>query len=253
MEYARSLRMLRNGWDKALRTEYFEWFLKAANYRGGASFIQFMTRIRADAVATLSEREKIDLAEILTRKPEAKSPLEAATATLAGRTTSTNWTVDALSGVSDRMRGRDFERGRKMFAATACFSCHRFNNEGGANGPDLTSSGHRYAPRDLLDQIINPSKEINEQFVPVQVTELDGRTHHGIIVNLSRDTIRINTDLANPDQRIGLDRKQIKSISPSPVSPMPPGLLNLLEKEEIFDLVAYILSGGNPEDKRFSN
>lgn len=253
MEYARSLRMLRNGWDKALRTEYFEWFLKAANYRGGASFIQFMTRIRADAVATLSEREKIDLAEILTRKPEAKSPLEAATATLAGRTTSTNWTVDALSGVSDRMRGRDFERGRKMFAATACFSCHRFNNEGGANGPDLTSSGHRYAPRDLLDQIINPSKEINEQFVPVQVTELDGRTHHGIIVNLSRDTIRINTDLANPDQRIGLDRKQIKSISPSPVSPMPPGLLNLLEKEEIFDLVAYILSGGNPEDERFKD
>ncbi len=253
MEYARSLRMLRNGWTHALRTNYFEWFLKAANYRGGASFVQFMSRIRADAVATLTEREKIDLAEILMRKPEAKSPLEAATATLAGRTASTNWAVDDLSRVGDHMRGRDFERGRKMFAATACFSCHRFNNEGGANGPDLTSAGHRYSPRDLLDQIINPSKEINEQFVPVQVTQVDGQTHYGIIVNLNRDTIWINTDLANPDQRIVLDRKRIKSISPSPVSPMPPGLLNRLEKEEIFDLLAYILSGGNPQDERFAN
>lgn len=253
MEYARSLRMLRNGWTHALRANYFEWFLKAANYRGGASFVQFMTRIRADAVATLTEQEKIDLREILMRKPEAKSPLEAATATLAGRITSTNWTMDDLSRVGDHMRGRDFERGRKMFAATACFSCHRFNNEGGANGPDLTSAGHRYSPRDLLDQIVNPNKEINEQFVPVQVTQLEGQTVYGIIVNLNRDMIQINTDLANPDQRIGLDRKRIKSINPSPVSPMPPGLLNRLEKEEIFDLVAYILSGGNPEDKRFSN
>ena len=253
MEYARSLRMLRNGWTHALRTDYFEWFLKAANYRGGASFVQFMTRIRADAVATLSEQEEIDLREILMRKAEAKSPLEAATAALAGRTTYTNWKVDDLSGVGDHMRGRDFERGRKMFAATACFSCHRFNNEGGANGPDLTSAGYRYSPRDLLDQIINPSKEINEQFVPVQVTQLEGQTFYGIIVNLNKDTIRINTDLANPDQTIGLDRKGIESIDPSPISPMPPGLLNLLEKEEIFDLVAYILSGGNPEDMRFSN
>ena len=98
MEYARSLRMLRNGWTTPCAVNYFEWFLKAANYRGGASFVQFMTRIRADAVATLSEQEKIDLKGILMRKPEAKSPLEAATATLAGRTTYTNWTVMIYPG-----------------------------------------------------------------------------------------------------------------------------------------------------------
>jgi hypothetical protein len=34
---------------------------------------------------------------------------------------------------------------------------------------------------------------------------------------------------------------------------MPPGLINMLTKEEIFDLTAYVLSGGNPDDKRFSN
>ncbi|MCS5572894.1 MAG: hypothetical protein NZ789_08155, partial [Pseudomonadales bacterium] len=36
MQYARSIRMLKTGWTPGLQTAYFEWFLKAANYRGGA-------------------------------------------------------------------------------------------------------------------------------------------------------------------------------------------------------------------------
>ena len=55
---------------------------------------------------------------------------------------------------------------RKMFGAAACFTCHRFGNEGGMTGPDLTSAGRRYSIKDLLEQIVTPSKEINEQFRP---------------------------------------------------------------------------------------
>jgi len=251
MEYARSLRMLKTGWTNALRTTYFEWFLRAANFRGGASFVAFIENIRKDAEATLTAIEKTDLAELLAREPEVKSSLEAAMSALAGRTNFTNWNLDDLSEAGNQMSGRDFGRGRKMFAASACFSCHRFNNEGGATGPDLTSAGGRYSPHDFLDQIINPSKEINEQFVPVQVTMLDGSTVHGVIVNLSKDIVHVNTDLTNPNQRTAVDRKLVKSLDPSPVSPMPPMLLGRLEKEEIYDLVAYVLSGGNPKDKRF--
>jgi hypothetical protein len=50
----------------------------------------------------------------------------------------------------------DFETGRKMFGAAACFACHRYGNAGGMNGPDLTGAGGRYSPRDLLDQIGRP-------------------------------------------------------------------------------------------------
>ena len=253
MEYARSLRMLTTGWTNALRTSYFEWFLKAASFRGGASFVAFIENIRKDAETTLTDQEKTDLAELLAREPEIKSPLEAAMSALAGRTNFTDWKLEDLADAGDNMTGRDFVRGRRMFAATACFSCHRFNNEGGATGPDLTSAGGRYSPRDFLDQIINPSKEINEQFVPVQVSMLDGTAVHGVIVNLNGDRVMINTDLTNPNQRTAVDRKLVKSIDPSPVSPMPPMLLGRLEKEEIYDLVAYALSGGNPEDKRFKS
>jgi len=251
MEYARSLRVLKSGWTNTLRTSYFEWFLKAANFRGGASFVAFIENIRRDAEATLSDKEREDLAEILVREPKITSPLEAAMSALAGRTSFKDWKLEDFSDASANMTGRDFSRGRKMFAATACYSCHRFNNEGGATGPDLTSAGGRYSPHDFLDQVINPSKEINEQFVPVQVTMLNGDTVHGVIVNLGKDKVVINTDLTDPNQRTHVDRKLVASLDPSPVSPMPPMLLARLEKEEIFDMVAYILSGGNPEDGRF--
>ena len=38
MQYARSIRMLKAGWTPQLHTAYFEWFLKAANYKGGSKF-----------------------------------------------------------------------------------------------------------------------------------------------------------------------------------------------------------------------
>ena len=70
MQYARSIRLLKAGWTDELKEDYFEWFLKASNYRGGASFAKFVEFIRDDAVASLSESQKESLAEILAQKPE---------------------------------------------------------------------------------------------------------------------------------------------------------------------------------------
>ena len=149
------------------------------------------------------------------------------------------------------MTGRDFANGRKMFSAAACYACHRFGNAGGMTGPDLTGSGGRYSPHDLLDQIINPSKEINEQFAPVVVELLDGSSVTGVVVNLNGERVTINTDVSDPNQRVSVVRSQVKSMEVSKVSPMPPMLLMMLTEEEVLDLVAYILSGGNEENAMF--
>ncbi len=252
IEYARSLRMLKAGWTKDTRNAYFQWFVKAANYRGGASFDKFIEFIRTDALATLTDSEKAAMAELLAQKPERKSPLANLGAIFAGRTP-TNWTLEELSAAAAAgMKGRSFANGRKIFGAAACYACHRFGNEGGMTGPDLTGAGGRYTPHDLLDQIINPSKEINEQFVPSVLTKENGDTVTGSVVNLNGDTVTINTDPADPNERVSVDRKQVKSIEPSKVSPMPPMLLTLLNKEEILDLVAYILSAGDQSNPAFS-
>ncbi len=251
IEYARSLRMLKAGWTKAARAAYLEWFLKAANYRGGASFDKFIEFIRRDALATFTDQEKTELAELIEKQPVRKSAIANAGEMFTGRTP-TVWTVEELSAAAQTgLKDRSFDNGRKMFGAAGCFACHRFGNEGGMTGPDLTAAGGRYSPHDLIDNIINPSKEINEQFAQIVVTMEDGEKIEGVVVNLHGDDLHLNTDLSNPGQNVVIDRKKVKSIGPSKVSPMPEGLLNMLTKDEVLDLVAYALSGGDRSNAMF--
>jgi putative heme-binding domain-containing protein len=252
MQYARSIRMLTAGWTPELHTAYFEWFLKAANYKGGASFDKFIEFIRNDAVASLTEAEKTSMAELLAKKPEQKSVLENLGAIFVGRPT-TKWTLEELSAsAATDLKERDFANGRKMFAAAACYACHRFDNQGGMTGPDLTSAGRRYSAHDLLDQVINPSKVINEQFSAITVLTAAGLTHTGVIVNLNGDSMTINTDLTNPNQQVSIDRKEIEELIVSKVSPMPEGLFNKMTRTEVLDLVAYLISGGDAKHDFFS-
>ena len=140
-----------------------------------------------------------------------------------------------------------------MFAATGCFACHRFENQGGMTGPDLSSAGRRYSPHDFLDQVINPSKVINEQFSAITVITESGLIHTGVVVNLNGDSMTLNTDLSDPNKRVSIDRKKIDEMFVSKVSPMPVGLLNPLTKDEILDLIAYLISGGDAKHKFFGD
>jgi putative heme-binding domain-containing protein len=253
IEYARSLRMLKSGWNREARIAYLEWFLKAASFRGGASFDKFIEFIRNDALLTLNDSEKTQLKELLERKPERKSAIENVGAIFAGRPEN-GWTLEQIvelasqglmkdGSIAKGIESRDLANGRKMFGAAACFNCHRFGNEGGMNGPDLTSAARRYSIKDLVEQIVVPSKEINEQFVPIEVVTEDDERFRGVVVNLSGDSITLNTDASDPNERKSIDRKTVVSIAPSKVSPMPLNLLSLMTKDEILDLLAYVLNG----------
>ena len=115
----------------------------------------------------LSDAEKVTLVEVLAKKPEKKSALENLQTIFAGRT-ATNWTRGRTSAATRTdLKARNSENGRKMFAAAACFACHRFANEGGmtGSGPEAKAAGRRYSPHDLLDQVINPASEGNQRTV----------------------------------------------------------------------------------------
>ena len=111
-------------------------------------------------------------------------------------------------------------------------------------GPDLSSAGRRYSIKDLLEQIVNPSKEINEQFVPIEVVTDDDERIRGVVVNLNGDNITLNTDSSDPNEQKSIDRKKVVSIGTSKVSPMPLNLMAMMTKDEILDLLAYMLNGG---------
>src|SRR5205085_10246495 len=140
--------------------------------------------------------------------------------------------------------GRDFARGRQLFGEAKCYSCHRFNNEGGGFGPDLTILSGRYAPRDLIDKVVNPNKYISDQYASVTITTTDGKIVTGRIINLFGDNVQVNTNMLDPNGLVSVSRKNIESIGPSKVSTMPSGLLDVLRQDEILDLVAYLLSRG---------
>jgi putative heme-binding domain-containing protein len=239
IEYARSLRMLRAGWTPELRKTYFEWFNQAAGYRGGASFGLFVANIKKDATATLTAEELAFLQPILNAQP----PQEITQAVSAPRKFVKEWKLDELvEKAQTSLKGRDFNRGKAMFAAANCFACHRYDNQGGALGPDLTSVAGRFSPRDLLESIIDPSKVISDQYAAVTVVTDDGKVATGRIVNLNGDTMKINTNMLNPDEQTTIDRRQIEEMFPAKTSMMPAGLLNTLEENEILDLLAYVLS-----------
>lgn len=251
VQYARSIRMLKAGWTEELHTAYFEWFLKAASYKGGASFDKFIQFIRTDAVNSLSPAQKKSLQAILAKKPVKKSALENLGAIFAGRA-ETKWTLEELSAAARTgLKSRNFANGRKMFAAAGCFACHRFRNQGGMTGPDLTAAGRRYSAHDLLDQVVNPSKVINEQFAAVTVVTEDGLVHTGVVVNLNGNRMTLNTDLTDPNKRVNIDRDTIEDLILSKTSPMPAGLFNKMTKNEVLDLIAYLISGGDPEHALF--
>lgn len=248
--HAKSLRFAKAGWTPELRERYFKWVcLRAPTYKGGASFDLFMGDIRRDAEAGLTEAEKTALKPILEAKPDIKGPQF----TFTPRNYVKNYTVADIEGLlgAGLEGGRNYANGRNLFGGATCFACHRFGQEGGAIGPDLTSVGGKYSPRDLLTHIIEPSKEISDQYGQLEVTLNDGSKVFGRIMNLKGDSIILNINMMDPNAQQTIDRKLIKSMEQSKTSMMPPGLLNTLSESDILDLMAYLLSHGNPEDPMF--
>ncbi len=248
--HAKSLRFARTGWTPELRERYFKWVcLRAPTYTGGANFQLYLKDIRRDAEAGLTDPEKVALKPILDAKPDVKAPQF----TFTPRNFVRDWKMADLEGLlgAGLEGGRNFANARNLFGAATCFACHRFGNEGGAIGPDLTSVAGKYSPRDLLTHIIDPNKEISDQYGQLEVTLNDGSKVFGRIMNLKGDSVILNINMMDPNAQQTIDRKIIKSMGQSKVSMMPPGLLNTLKDNDILDLLAYLLSKGNKEDPMF--
>jgi putative heme-binding domain-containing protein len=253
LDLAKSLRMLKTGWTPELRRQYFEWFHKAAGYRGGNSFGGFVENVRKDAIANLPEDAKAALKDVIEAKPAPSNPQATFAAVLKGRQVVKEWKVDDLAPKLQKpLVGRNYDRGRTMAGAVGCFACHRYGNEGGAVGPDLTGVAGRFSPRDLLESIIVPSKEVSDQYQQVVLVLKKGDPVVGRIVNLNGDDYKVMVNMYDPNDLRNVKAPQVKEIRVSKLSPMPDGLLNLLQEDEVLDLLAYLLSGGDRENKMFA-
>lgn len=248
IHFAYCLSRVRAGWTPDDRRYFFGWLNDALAKDGGKSFAGYIRAIRKDAIAQLDTADVEKLAALLadfpavdlTKLPKPKGPPVA-------------WTVEsAMKLFGGELRGRDFEHGKKMFAAGHCIACHRIAGEGGHSGPDLGSLGNRFSIRDILVSIIEPSASISEQYMASVVKLKDGETLNGRLIFRNEQEVGVATNPFDLNHIAKAPTTQVASITYSQISVMPDGMIGGMNRDELMDLIAYLLSGGNAGAKVFT-
>lgn len=267
LHYAFHLRNLKNGWTMEQRQAYFTWlnqdYSKAnpelhpaatvkwftdvkRDYGDGASFQNFIKNINRDAVASLSDNEKGALAAYITGKT--KVPKVAAKV----RAFVQQWKMEEITPALGLVtKGRNFEQGKEAYIAAQCATCHRLGNDGGAIGPDLTAISSRFTRVDVLSSVIEPSKIVSEQYVNTTIILNNDTDVTGRVLEENDRIVVLLTDALN-NVRTEVKKTDIKSRAKSQISSMPEGLVNVLSKDELLDLLAYMEAAGKQNAPNFS-
>lgn len=266
--YVHHLRTIKTGWTPELRKEYFAWWTKDRKdakhpeqvlkwfedagrpYADGASFPRFIGNFHADAKKTLTPEEQQALNEVLASyTPPADRQRRPAP---AARKFVKAWKTEELLPLLDQVgKGRNFGRGRAAYEAAQCLACHKFGNDGGAGGADLTAVSSRYTRRDILEAIIEPSKVISEQYQNIGVVRRSGDTIVGRLLEENDKKLVLQPDLLKPD-KVEVKKSDIQRRVASKLSPMPEGLVNVLSQDELLDMLAYMESGGRRDHPAFA-
>ena len=263
LTYVIALRNIKSGWNDELRREYLswwnadrskqhpehvvQWFKDAGiNFNNGASFAGFLRNALKDVTASMTPAEVAAMGDLTKLKPVAKAPIEP-------RKFVKDWkTADLLPLLEKVGKGRDFARGKATFEAVQCALCHRYGDQGGATGPDLTTVSTRFKRQDILESITEPSKVVSEQYMNTIFTMADGTVVAGRISQETGDKVVVMTNPFDAAATTMVNKSKIKSRELSKISIMPPGLLSTCTEAEILDLLAYLESMGDPKHPNFS-
>ncbi|REK11160.1 MAG: dehydrogenase [Planctomycetota bacterium] len=182
----------------------------------------------------------------------ASHPLEVKDELLKDRRPRTEWKFDDLaSAVGTLEHGRSFGNGKQLFEVAGCVACHKLNGAGNAIGPDLSKLDEKMKSLDILKELLDPSARINEKFQSY-IFQLDsGRVVTGLVLEETPAVIKVAENplaKANPSE---FKPEEVEQRVKSPTSIMPKGLLDRLSREEILDLIAYVLARGNAESALF--
>ncbi len=259
--YQATLCRLKAGWTTDLRGRFFTWFVdkpgtgtRRAEHPAelarwfdevglkpstGASYENFLKNIRSLALKNTPAGDLAAMAMILS----GKAPVPATVATPT-RTFVREWkTEDLQPQLATLAEARDRKRGRELYAVAQCAVCHRLEGAGGAIGPDLTGVASRFAPIDLLKSLTEPSAVVSEQYQSAILHLKNGEEVVGRILTETGGKVTVMTDPLK-QTLVELKAAEVESRRPSPLSPMPEGLLNTFQSDEILDLLAYLQAPG---------
>jgi putative heme-binding domain-containing protein len=249
--YANVLTMAKTGWTAPERETYFKWFNSAFNYKGGRSYVGFIDRSRKLALKNVPEDKKSYFDKLSGAEMLSNSGNDLVT-TAYPKGPGKYWSVESAMPALDKgLVNRNFDNGKAMYAATTCKACHTMRGEGGATGPDLTQLGTRFSTKDMLEAITKPSKSISDQYAASQFSLKNGNSIVGRLVNEDANAYYVSQNPYAPETLEKVLKKNVISSKPSAVSIMFEGLINSLNEEEMKDLMAYLMAGGNEKNAMF--
>jgi putative heme-binding domain-containing protein len=272
LHYEVALRLATNGWTPGDRQRYFAWFQSPPDGgeaaipsrahpsdfnrwfadvgerpRNGSSYNNFIKNLRKAASSGLNETDRIELASLISDIPAGNSVPK------KERKFVREWkTADLLPDLDLAAKGRNFARGREAYVAAQCAACHRLGDEGGAVGPDLTAVSSRFTRRDILESTLEPSKVVSEQFQNTTLTLKDGDDVTGRILE-ENDTRIVLVPNQLTGEKVEVKKGNVQGRVASKLSPMPANLVDILTRDELLDLLAYLESGGRKEHAAFQS
>jgi putative heme-binding domain-containing protein len=184
----------------------------------------------------------------------AETKLTAADELLKNNRPRKEWKLEDFAGDLEKTgSGRSFGNGKQMFAAANCIACHKLGGVGNQFGPELHKlAADRLTPKEILLSMIDPSAKIEDKFVTVQFPMEAGNVVTGMVVEENPDVVKVIENPLASAKPIELKRGEILGRKKSKVSIMPKGLLDKMTKEEILDLVAYVMAAGDAKHKVYS-
>lgn len=146
--------------------------------------------------------------------------------------------LQGITGASAKELPGDPQRGEKeFFKQGACVDCHMVNGRGGFMGEDLSDYGRGRPIESIRDAILHPEATGNSG--SLITVELAGGTR---LKGLIRSQDNFNLVLQSADGAFhSLARSNIKQSTVSTVPYMPQDYEKRLDKQQIDDLVSYLM------------
>ena len=147
--------------------------------------------------------------------------------------------LEALGGLDG---APDPQAGRRIFfhvAGAACSQCHRHEGRGNVVGPDLSLIAKQGTPREILQSILEPNREVAPQFYTTHLELTDGSDFTGILLRSSSNEVYRN----GFGQEVTFQKSEIQDRKELRSSLMPSGLLDTMSDREVRDLLAFLLQG----------
>jgi len=129
----------------------------------------------------------------------------------------------------------DPKRGQPIFQKN-CATCHRVGDIGVNVAPDISDSRTKQ-PEQILADVLQPNRAIDNNYVSYSVITVDGQALTGII---SSDTATSITLRQPEDKTVTLLRADIEEMRSNGVSLMPEGLEKTIPPQDMADLIAFI-------------